>query len=248
MRAQLIVASGVLALTALAWFYLLRMAGTMTPVSMSALAMPEMQMWSAPDISMLFGMWALMMVAMMLPSALPVMLLALGTYQRRTGRNAYMQAALFLVGYVLVWMGFSAVAALTQAALHRAALLSPMMATSSGALGGVLLLVAGVYQWSPLKRTCIKHCRSPLDFLGSNWRDGIVGAFRLGAHHGLFCVGCCWALMALLFVAGVMNLLWVAVIAVLVLVEKAAPDGAFAGRLTGATLIVWGVLLVVRGA
>jgi len=247
MRDQITLGAAVLGLTLLAWVYLVKTAAAMNGMAMDAAAMPEMQMWSAPDIWMLFVMWSVMMVGMMLPSAAPVLIAAVGTYRHRSGRSLTPEAAAFLSGYLIEWIGFSAIAALAQAGLHRGALLSPMMATSSTLLGGVILIVAGVYQWSPLKRACLAHCRSPLAFFSAEWREGVRGALVMGVHHGKYCVGCCWALMAVLFVAGVMNLLWVAAIALLVLVEKLLPGGPAAGRWSGALLVVWGLVLVVRG-
>ena len=242
MRDRLIVAGGVVILTALAWIYLIRMAR-----SMAAMAMPEMNMWATPDLSMLFVMWAVMMVAMMLPSAAPVIVLAVGTYRRRAGPAAWLIAGVFLGGYLIAWCLFSAVAALAQDGLHRMALLSPSMTASSAFLGGAILIVAGAYQWLPFKERCLSHCRSPMGFLMTEWREGLRGALRMGFRHGAFCVGCCWALMLLLFFAGVMNLVWVAAIAVLVLVEKASRLGPLAGRVTGAALVVWGAIVIARG-
>ncbi|HUL71876.1 MAG TPA: DUF2182 domain-containing protein [Vicinamibacterales bacterium] len=242
MRDRVIVTTGIVGLTALAWVYLVRMAH-----SMAAMSMPEMNMWAVPDVSMLIVMWVVMMVAMMLPSAAPMIVLAVGTYRRRAGGPAaWAMGGAFALGYLLAWTGFSVVAALAQAGLHRAAWLSPAMSASNAWLGGAILIVAGVYQWLPVKARCLTHCRSPLNFLMTAWREGLIGAVRMGVHHGKFCIGCCWALMLLLFVAGVMNLVWVAAIAVLVLVEKVLPLGSLAGRLTGAALIVWGVLVALK--
>lgn len=239
-RDQAIFGAGIVALTSLAWWYLVRMAGAMNGMAMDA-AMPGMTMWTAPDLWMLFTMWTVMMVAMMLPSAAPVMLLMIGTYRHRTGRGFTTEAAMFLAGYLVEWVGFSFIAALAQGGLHRAALLSPSMAASSAWLGGGLLILTGAYQWSPLKSACLQHCRSPLHLAGSHWREGAFGALSMGVSHGKYCVGCCWALMAVLFVAGVMNLVWVAAIAILVLIEKVSPRGPLAGRLSGAALGLWGI-------
>jgi predicted metal-binding membrane protein len=146
----------------------------------------------------------------------------------------------FGAGYLAVWTGFSAVAGLSQWLLHRAALLSPAMASATPRLGGGLLIAAGVYQWLPLKGACLMHCRSPLGFFSHAWREGAAGALLMGLRHGLYCVGCCWLLMALLFMAGVMNLLWVAAIAGFVLVEKVVPGGRLLGKVAGALLVAWG--------
>jgi predicted metal-binding membrane protein len=150
----------------------------------------------------------------------------------------------FGLGYVTVWVGFSACAALGQWVLHQTAVLSPVMAASNPILGGAILVAAGAYQVTPLKGACLTHCRSPLGFLMTNWRDGTIGAFQMGLLHGVYCLGCCWALMCVLFVVGVMNLVWVAALAVFVLVEKIAPAGRILARLAGALMIGFGVLFL----
>lgn len=251
-RDRAVIAVGLAAITLLSWIYLARMAGGMhaaaTEAEMhAAMGMPAMQTWSATDLVMLFLMWDVMMIAMMLPSAAPLMLLVVGTYRRRDRRARGMTTA-FAAGYLVAWTAFSAAAALMQTALHQAALLSPAMASESPVLAGGILLVAGVYQWLPVKNACLTRCRSPFDFLSREWREGGMGALSMGLRHGLFCVGCCWALMTLLFVSGVMNLVWVAVIAGFVLVEKLVPRGVAAGRVAGALLLVWGVYVLARGA
>jgi predicted metal-binding membrane protein len=156
-------------------------------------------------------------------------------------------ASVFALGYLLAWTGYAVLAALAQSLLHSAALLSPAMASRSPLLGGGLLMLAGVYQWLPLKGACLSHCRSPLGFFSTEWREGVSGALLMGLRHGTYCVGCCWALMALLFVAGVMNLLWVVVIAGFVLAEKVMPNGRLLGRITGVLLAGWGLWVVASG-
>ena len=196
-------------------------------------------------VLLLFVMWAVMMVAMMVPSAAPMVLAFLTVNQRRqTAGRPLVPVGIFLAGYLAVWTAFSAVATLAQWGLHKAALLSPAMAATSPVLNGGLLIAAGVFQWTPLKRACLKGCRSPLSFLMSEWRDGTAGAFVMGLRHGTYCVGCCWILMALLFVAGVMNLLWVAVIALFVMAEKIFAHGELLGRITGVVLAAAGVALI----
>ena len=174
---------------------------------MPGMIMPVAHNWSARDAFLLFLMWSVMMVAMMLPSAAPTILLVLAAHRRSGGTGSVLASVCFLIGYLAIWTGFSGVAALTQWGLHRAALLSAEMRTSGPVLGGILLIAAGIYQWLPIKYACLSHCRSPLGFLTSHWKEGLAGSFEMGARHGAYCVGCCWALMALLFVAGVMNLL-----------------------------------------
>jgi predicted metal-binding membrane protein len=143
-----------------------------------------------------------------------------------------------------VWTGFSALATVAQWGLHVAALLSPGMVATSPWLGGGLLLAAGIFQWTPLKNACLRQCRSPVNFLLQSWREGPTGALVMGLRHGAYCAGCCWFLMALLFVAGVMNLLWVATIMAFVLLEKAAPKGDWIARFGGALLVGWGLLVI----
>jgi len=175
-----------------------------------------------------------------------ILLFAAVSRRRRLEGRPAVPAAVFTLGYLLVWMLYAAAAATAQWELHRLALLSPAMASASPLLGGGLLVGAGVYQWMPLKGACLSHCRSPLGFFSTEWREGAWGALLMGMRHGTFCVGCCWLLMALLFVAGVMNLLWVATIAAFVLVEKLVPGGDRLGRVAGAVLIGCGVWLLAR--
>jgi predicted metal-binding membrane protein len=166
--------------------------------------------------------------------------------RRREQERPFVPAGIFMLGYLAVWTGFSALAAVAQWLLHGLALLSPMMVSTSSILGGVLLIAAGVFQWTPIKNACLRHCRSPLGFVLVDWRDRRMGAFLMGLKHGAYCAGCCWILMALLFVAGVMNIWWIAVIAILVLVEKVAPKGLWVGRFAGVFLAGWGVWMMVR--
>ena len=210
---------------------------------------PDTTAWSAVTLLPLFLMWAEMMVAMMIPSAAPMVLtFALVNRKRREREQPFVPIGIFLSGYLAVWTGFSALAALAQWTLHGATLLSPMMSATSPILGGILLIASGVFQWSPLKNLCLTHCRSPLTFLMNGWREGKWGAFMMGVRHGAYCTGCCWILMALLFVAGVMNIWWIAILTVLVLAEKAAPRGLLLGKVTGVFLILWGLALAWAGA
>jgi predicted metal-binding membrane protein len=196
----------------------------------------------------LFAMWTVMMAAMMLPAATPMILLFASIERgRRERAAAAVPTGAFIAGYLLVWTGFSAVAALTQSALHHAALLSPAMAISTPVLAGALLLTAGLWQLFPIKQACLHHCRSPFRFLQEEWREGTAGAVQMGLRHGVYCLGCCWALMTLLFVGGVMNLLWVVGIAGLVLVEKVARAGPWLGQVVGLALVVWGIGMMVAG-
>jgi predicted metal-binding membrane protein len=206
---------------------------------------PSRADWSAGSLLPLFLMWAGMMVAMMLPSATPMILtFAAVSRNRRRQERPYVPVSIFVAGYVATWSGFSALAALAQWILHREALLSPAMASSSALLGGVLLLAAGVFQFTPLKHACLTQCRAPFDFIMTRWREGAGGAFRMGLEHGLFCAGCCWALMGLLFVAGVMNILWIAVLSLIVGLEKLLPRGLWLSSATGVILTAWGAWLI----
>jgi predicted metal-binding membrane protein len=189
-------------------------------------------------------MWAVMMVAMMMPSAAPVVLLFAGIQRQREAQRLPLIVVVFAAGYLLAWTAFSAGAAATQWALHQTAMLSPMMTTSSQWLGGGILVAAGLYQLTPPKRACLTHCQSPLGFLMSHWRTGRLGALRMGIAHGTYCVGCCWALMCVLFVVGVMNLAWVARLAIFVIIEKTGPVGLIAARAAGAVMIVAGILIM----
>jgi predicted metal-binding membrane protein len=245
-RDRTIVLAGVAGLSALAWAYLLALAWRMPHREMAmAMAMPHMQAWEATEVLLTWVMWAVMMVAMMTPSAAPMILMFATVNRRRRGQQGpFVPTTVFLLGYLLVWGGFSVVATLAQWGLHTAALLSPMMVSTSPMLGGLLLLAAGIFQWTPLKSTCLTQCRSPLGFLMTEWREGAWGALLMGLRHGRYCVGCCWVLMALLFVAGVMNLLWVAAMAAFVLVEKVLPHGQLVGRVVGGMLMLAGLVLL----
>jgi predicted metal-binding membrane protein len=205
--------------------------------------------WGVSGYVLVGLMWAAMTLAMMLPSAAPMILtFATVNANRRARAQPWVPTALFAAGYVLAWGGFSVAATLAQWGLESAALVSPMaMVVTSARLGGVLFLAAGLYQLTPLKRACLIACRSPFDFVVNRWRDGALGALRMGAEHGLSCLGCCWVLMALLFVFGAMNLVWVALLAVAVLVEKLLPFGEWTARIGGLLLMGWGLWLLAVG-
>jgi predicted metal-binding membrane protein len=245
-RDRLIVLAGLVGISALAWVYIGYLAWDMGNMDMSMeMAMPHMLTWGALDLVLLFIMWTVMMVAMMVPTAASMILIfAKIQRQRREQERPYVPTVIFLSGYLLVWTGFSALATLAQWGLHSATLLSPMMVSTSPLLGSAILLAAGIFQWTPLKYACLKHCRSPLSFLMTDWREGSRGALLMGLQHGSYCTGCCWFLMALLFVAGVMNLLWVATITAFVLIEKLAPRGDVVGRIGGAVLVVAGLMML----
>jgi len=232
--------------TALAWIYLIWMAWAMDmPMDES---MAGVRPWTGMDFVMMFLMWTIMMVGMMLPTAIPMTLIYAAIARKAGEREQYVApTAMFVGGYLLMWTVFSVVATLLQWALDQAALLSPMMVTTSPVLGAGILVCAGLYQFAPYKNACLDHCRSPADFISRHWRPGAGGALRMGVHHGGFCLGCCWALMLLLFFGGVMNLLWIAAITLFVLLEKVLPAGAQGGRWTGVAMVAAGVLLLARG-
>ena len=211
---------------------------------MAGMGMTLDRAWTASDVFFTFAMWAVMMVGMMAGTAAPVLFLFSGARRGRGDTGVWPAVSLFGLGYILVWVGFSAGAALVQWALHQAAMLSPAMAASSPRLGGAILLMAGAYQWTPFKSACLTECRSPLGFLMTHWHDGNLGALRMGVGHGWYCLGCCWAVMCVLFVVGVMNLVWVAALSVFVLVEKVGPAGGVVARVAGAMMILAGVVVL----
>jgi predicted metal-binding membrane protein len=243
-----IVLGGLAVAIVLAWAYLLIGAGIpMATMDMGGGQMMAMRPeWTVPYGLVVFLMWAVMMVAMMLPSAAPVTLLvaSIARKRREAGAAPGLSTAPFVFGYLAVWFAFAATATVLQWRLDAADQLSETMALASTLVAGGVLILAGIYQWTPLKQACLRHCRSPLDFILHHWRDGALGAFVSGARHGVFCFGCCWMLMALLLVGGIMNLAWIAGIALIVLIEKTLPWGGWMGRATGAVLVVWGVVAV----
>ena len=242
--------------TALAWAYLVYLDRQMTSSMAHDQAMAAMGMamdtpmnmpWQPADLFFTFAMWAVMMIGMMTGSAAPMLLLFASAKTRHGERGASPAALLFGFGYLAIWAGFSALATLGQWGLHQAALLSPAMSAASPKLAGGILIAAGLYQLTPWKRMCLTHCRSPLGFLMTNWRDGTLGAFQMGIRHGAYCVGCCWALMCMLFAVGVMNLLWVAALTVFVLFEKIGPAGTVVSAIAGAAMVAGGIVLIAGG-
>ena len=245
MHDRLFVVAGLAGIVAVSWAYLAIEAGRMGDPS--AGMMMALRPRDTTGLALLFLMWTVMMVAMMLPSAMPMILLhAAMTRKVGTRRSFAASISAFIGGYIVTWTLFSVVATLAQAYLEHLALLSPMMVSKSPQLGGILLVAAGVYQVTPVKDACLTHCRTSFAFVVAHWRPGVGGAFRMGLHHGFFCVGCCWVLMLLLFVGGIMNLLWIATIAGFVLLEKVAPLGTKTGRMiSGLGLTVAGTWFMV---
>lgn len=244
-RDRTLVLASLAALTALAWGYLVWLAQGMR---MPAHGMAGMaSSWTAGEAVLMFVMWAVMMVGMMTPSAAPMILI-----YARVGRQAELQGrplaatGFFAGGYLLAWTTFALAATAAQWGLHRTLLLTPMMVSASVVLSSAVLIVAGVYQWTPLKRACLRHCQAPLSFILElgGFRRTPRGSLILGLRHGLYCIGCCWALMALLFVGGVMNLLWIAVISIFVLLEKVIQAGNWLPRVTGVVLCGAGIAVL----
>lgn len=250
-RDRVLIAGCVLLVAVLAWTYLVHLDHRMAASADAAATMATMGMavdapWDASDVAATAAMWVVMMVGMMSASAAPVLLLVAELQARHAVHGVPLRVLLFGLGYITLWVGFSVGAALAQWALHEAALLSSALAASSPRLGGVILVAAGAYQLTPAKGTCLAHCQSPLGFLLSNWRDGAGGALRMGLRHGRYCLGCCWALMCVLFAVGVMSLAWVGALTVFILLEKTGRMGAHVARVGGLVMIASGLLLAAR--
>jgi predicted metal-binding membrane protein len=248
-RDRAIVLAALVGISAVAWLDMVLMARGLPCAACLGMAMemaqPHLQPWTPGYFAMTLAMWAEMMVAMMVPTVAPMVLLfATVNRQRHADHRPFVPTGFFLLGYVVVWTGFSLAATVTQWGLHDAALLSPAMASTSRLLSGLVLIAAGAFQWTPWKNACLKHCRSSLSFIMTEWREGRRGAFLMGLRHGNYCLGCCWLLMLLLFVAGVMNLLWIALLTAFVLAEKIAPGPKWITRTAGAGLAVWGGCLI----
>jgi predicted metal-binding membrane protein len=258
-RDRLVVAGALGVMVALSWGYVLWLAADMDmggmdmtgfrmiPAGIGIMA-PANAPWRAMEFAFVFAMWAVMMVGMMAPSVAPMILM----YARvgRQGKAAGKPLAAtgwFAAGYLLTWVGFSVGATLVQWAFERAALLDPRMTSASNVLGGIVLIAAGVYQWTPLKDVCLAQCQTPFLFLmrHGGFRGDVPGCLLLGFRHGAYCVGCCWVLMALLFVGGVMNVLWIALLALLILLEKVTPFGRWVARAAGVACVAAGAWMLL---
>ena len=259
-RDRTIVAAALFVLAALAWAYVLWLAADMDMGDMdmsgfrmipagTALMMPATVPWNATEFAFVFAMWSVMMVGMMAPSATPMILI-----YARVGRQAAQQAkpfaasSWFASGYLLAWIGFALVATFAQWALECGSLLTPTMAAASAVLSGIVLIVAGLYQWTPLKDACLRQCQTPLQFIQHHggFRHDAFSSLALGGRHGAYCIGCCWVLMAILFVGGVMNVLWIVALTIFVLVEKMVPVGRVISRVTGAGFFACGVWVLAQ--
>jgi predicted metal-binding membrane protein len=259
-RDRAIVASTLIVLTALSWSYTLWLVADMDMGGMDmagfrmvpagiGLMKPATAPWNAIEFGFVLAMWAVMMVGMMTPAAAPMILLYARVGGQATNTGKMLAATWwFAAGYLLIWTAFAFAATLAQWALERASLLTPAMAGSGGVFGGILMVAAGLYQWMPLKDACLQQCQAPWLFIQRHggFRADAFGSLLLGVRHGIYCVGCCWALMALLFVGGVMNVLWIAAISIFVLAEKVVPAGRAISRIAGAGFLVWGAWLLTE--
>jgi predicted metal-binding membrane protein len=243
---RLMVLSGLSLVAGLSWYWILAMSADMYGAMRGASAWAMSTTWDVPHLLLLVAMWAVMMIAMMLPSAVPLLMLYISVVRRTDPRNLARQSYVLVAGYLATWTLFGAAAAVTQRLLTESDVISPMMDLASVRLASIFLIAAGAYQFSPFKRDCLAACRAPVTLLTRHWQPGSRGAFRMGLRHGRYCVGCCWTLMLLLFVGGVMNAYVIGGLTLFVLIEKATAVGAPAARLGGAVLIALGVWLLVR--
>jgi len=230
---RIFIVSSVCILIYLSWHYMLY---DMT------MNMDSVASWSVTDVFMLFIMWAIMMAGMMLPSAIPVILLVNKlNLQRISSNQTYTPTIIFTFGYIIIWCLYSLVITFLQYFLHHLGLLTPMMDSANVTFSASILIIAGIYQFSSFKQNCLKLCRSPLSMLSNDWREGFKGALLLGLKHGSYCVGCCWLLMTILFVSGVMNLKWILILTLVIVVEKVMPKGEIISKYLGILLIIFGL-------
>ena len=256
-RDRLIVVIALTTVIIVSWVYILSGAGmgisaidmtreNLSQDGMAGMAMMTPAVWAVDYIVLMIFMWWIMMIAMMLPSATPMILLAAALNRKsKSTHSPFGTTGAFTLGYLLAWAGFSAIAVAAQWALQESALISGMLRSTNAQLSAFLLLAAGVWQFMPWKQACLRHCRSPVEFLTHHRREGNGGALLMGLHHGLYCLGCCWFLMALLFVGGVMNLFWIIGLAAYVWLEKMFAHGERFARILGLILIIWGSLIIV---
>jgi len=247
-RDRAVLITGIVLIAALAWVYTIREANAMYAMHAGMDMSGHVDIsWSTEAAIYNLTMWVVMMIAMMTPSIAPaVLLFAKHSRTQQAAGRPYVPASAFLAGYLLVWTAFSVVATAAHWLLEKYGFLTMMMEPSSAKIAGVILIVAGVFQFTPLKHACLKHCRGPLDVIMHGWKPGVLGALSTGVWHGAYCTGCCWALMLLLFAAGVMNIMWVALISIFVLIEKLAPRAEVIARIGGVVLIAAGVWMLAR--
>jgi predicted metal-binding membrane protein len=248
-RDRAVVVAALLIVIVLSWAWVVLGAG----MDMSAIDMTRMPrdmmmtpaVWTPGHAALMLSMWWVMMVAMMLPGATPMLLIFARVNRReRAAERPWVPTGIFAAGYLAAWAGFSALAVALQWGLEDSGMLSAMMVTTTTWLGAAILVTAGLWQLTPLKHACLRQCRSPVGFLAAHWRAGRAGAFRMGLVHGAYCLGCCWFLMTLLFFGGVMNLLWIGGLAAYVLLEKVLPMGHWLGYAVGVALVGWGAWLL----
>jgi predicted metal-binding membrane protein len=238
---RLIIIAGIAVVSLISWTYLAKMSvstGLLTSVHAA-------HTWKMNDLISHFIMWIVMMIAMMLPTAGPMILtFSFISRDRKQKEQPYVKSSIFVMGYLIVSVGYSFLATLLQWWLHHNALLTSVGASSSYLFSGMLLLAAGIFQWSKIKQACLRFCRNPFNFVMANWKEGVPGALHMGIKHGLLCAGCCWALMLLMFVGGMMNLIWMILITAIILIEKVAPRGDIFAKVTGVAMVVIGIYLV----
>lgn len=238
---RLIIIAGIAVVSLISWTYMAKM----TVTTGSLISVHAAHAWQINDLVSHFMMWLVMMVAMMLPTAGPMVLtFAFISRDRRQNQQPYVKTSIFVMGYLIVSVGYSLLVTLLQWWLHHHALLTSIGASNSNLFTGALLVAAGVFQWSKIKQACLRFCRNPFNFLMVNWKGGIPGAWHMGIKHGLLCAGCCWALMLLMFVGGVMNLLWMIVITTIILIEKVAPRGDIFAKAAGVALAAIGIYFI----
>jgi predicted metal-binding membrane protein len=243
LRDRFIIWLGLAAVTALSWFYVYRQMGAMEGVA--EIAMPvAVAPWTTVDFALNLAIWWAMMPGMMLPGAAPTILTYATVNRRKRERGQpFVPTMVFMSGYLIAWGLFGVFATLADWGLEHAALISPTTGRLSPILGAIVVTAAGIYQLTPLKSVCLTHCRSPFDFVLNRWQDGTAGALRMGLEHGIYCLGCCWFLMALLFAAGIMSLLWMAAITIFVFIEKLFPAGQWIARASGVAMLGFGAYL-----
>ena len=238
-----IILAALMVLSALAWWYTIFLAKTMNCCLFTIKDVGSF--WSGQQFGMMFVMWAVMMVAMMVPTIAPMVLVfAMVNRKRYEQAKTYVPTGFFLLGYLMVWTVFSLLMTFLQEWLQARAFISAHMVLNNQIINGSILVLAGIFQWTPLKNKCLTHCRSPFDFIMTEWREGAGGAVMMGLRHGTFCLGCCWLLMLLLFVGGVMNIAWIIFLTVFVLGEKIFPYGRVISRAAGAAFVAWGVTTI----
>ncbi len=242
---KLFLFSGLALITVFSWAYMLHMAWKM-PMTGMQMTKPCLMHWGPGDLAHIFVMWSIMMAAMMVPSFTPMAaMFAAVNKQRNKVQGPLVSTWVFVLGYLVIWIIYSALATATQWGLHLSALLSHAMVITSPVVGGLLLIAAGVFQWTPFRDACMSRCRSPLGFIMTEWREGRRGALIMGLKHGIYCAGCCWMLMTLSLVLGVMNMLWMAALTAFMLLEKTTAAN-WISRTAGLILIAWG-MWVLKG-